>query len=50
MYGLEKDGVAYSLDDNNRNLIDPKVLQEVEVAKQRIIDGQIKVTDAMATK
>ncbi len=50
VYGLEKDGVAYSLDDNNRSLIDPKVLQEVEVAKQRIIDGQIKVTDAMATK
>ena len=50
VYGLEKDGVAYSLDDNNRSLIDPKVLQEVEAAKQRIIDGQIKVTDAMATK
>ena len=48
VYGLDKDGVGYSLDDFNRPLIRPEVLQEVEAARQRIINGEIKVTDAMA--
>ena len=47
-FGLDKDGVAYALDDYNRALIPPEVLQEVEAAKQKIVAGQIKVTDAMA--
>ena len=48
VFGLDKDGVAYSLDDNNRSLITPEVLQKVEEAKGKIIGGEIKVTDAMA--
>ena len=47
VYGLESDGVAYALDDNNRTLIPPDVIQQAEEAKQKIIAGQIKVTDAM---
>ena len=47
-FGLDKDGVAYAMDDNNKDLIPPDVIKRVEQAKQEIIDGQIKVTDAMA--
>jgi basic membrane protein A len=47
VYGLESDGVAYSLDKNNEQLITPEILKEVDEAKQKIISGQIKVTDAM---
>lgn len=46
-YGLEENGVAYSLDDFNRALIPQDVIQEAEAAKQRIIKGEVKVTDAM---
>jgi basic membrane protein A len=48
VYGLESNGVAYSLDQFNEKLISPDILKEVEEAKQKIINGQIKVTDAMA--
>ncbi|MDQ3906961.1 MAG: BMP family ABC transporter substrate-binding protein [Acidobacteriota bacterium] len=48
VFGLDKDGVAYALDQYNRDLIAPDVLQQVDSAKQKIIAGQIKVTDAMA--
>ncbi|HZB44300.1 MAG TPA: BMP family ABC transporter substrate-binding protein [Pyrinomonadaceae bacterium] len=47
VYGLDADGVAYSLDQYNKPLIPAEVLQEAEAAKQRIIAGDIKVTDAM---
>jgi basic membrane protein A len=47
VYGLESDGVAYAMDDNNKSLIPPDVIQQAEEAKQKIIQGQIKVTDAM---
>jgi basic membrane protein A len=46
-YGLDADGVGYAMDDYNRALIPPEVIQEVEAAKQKIIGGEIKVTDAM---
>jgi basic membrane protein A len=46
-YGLDADGVAYSLDDFNRALIPREVIQEAEAAKQRIIKGEVVVTDAM---
>ena len=46
-YGLEADGVAYSMDQFNQSLIRPDVIQQAEEAKQRIIRGEIKVTDAM---
>jgi len=47
-FGLDKDGVAYAMDDNNKALIPQAVIQRVEQSKQEIIDGKIKVTDAMA--
>ena len=48
VYGLENDGVGYAMDQHNEKLIDPEVLKEVEAAKQKIIKGEIEVTDAMA--
>jgi basic membrane protein A len=48
VYGLEKDGVAYTVDQYNQDLISPEVRQEAEAARQKIINGEIKVTDAMA--
>ncbi len=47
-FGLDKDGVAYAMDDNNQKLIPDDVLLRVEEAKKKIIAGEIKVTDAMA--
>ena len=48
VFGLDKDGVAYAMDDNNRALIPPDVIEKVEEAKRKIGSGEIKVTDAMA--
>ncbi|MGB7202312.1 MAG: BMP family ABC transporter substrate-binding protein [Pyrinomonadaceae bacterium] len=48
VFGLDKDGVAYAMDDFNEELIPADVIQRVEAAKARIIAGEIKVTDAMA--
>ncbi|HXG86096.1 MAG TPA: BMP family ABC transporter substrate-binding protein [Pyrinomonadaceae bacterium] len=47
-FGLDKDGVAYAMDENNKNIISPEMLQKVEEAKSKIVAGEIKVTDAMA--
>lgn len=47
-FGLDKDGVAYAMDENNKALIPSDVITRVEEAKQEIVNGQIKVTDAMA--
>ncbi|MEP7148786.1 MAG: BMP family ABC transporter substrate-binding protein, partial [Acidobacteriota bacterium] len=47
VFGLDKDGVAYALDDNNKPLISAETLRRVEEAKGKIVDGEIKVTDAM---
>ncbi len=47
VFGLDSDGVAYTLDQYNKDLIPQATLDEVEAAKKRIIAGQIKVTDAM---
>jgi basic membrane protein A len=47
VFGLESDGVGYAMDQHNRDLISPDMIQQAEAAKQRIIAGQIKVTDAM---
>jgi basic membrane protein A len=46
--GLDKDGVAYAMDDNNKSLIPADVIKNVEESKQKIVSGEIKVTDAMA--
>ena len=48
VFGLDKDGVAYAMDDNNKALIPADVIAKVEAAKKEIVAGQIKVTDAMA--
>jgi basic membrane protein A len=48
VFGLDKDGVAYAMDDNNKSLITPEILQRVEAARTKIVAGEIKVTDAMA--
>jgi basic membrane protein A and related proteins len=47
VFGLDKDGVGYAMDEFNQDLITPEAIQEVEAAKKRIIGGEIKVTDAM---
>ena len=48
VFGLDKDGVAYAMDDNNAGLIPDDVLKKVEEARTKIVNGEIKVTDAMA--
>jgi basic membrane protein A and related proteins len=47
-FGLDKDGVAYALDEFNKPLISEEVLAKVNDAKGKIVVGEIKVTDAMA--
>ena len=47
VFGLDSDGVAYTVDQYNRDLIPQATIDEVEAAKKRIIAGEIKVTDAM---
>jgi basic membrane protein A len=46
VYGLANEGVAYTLDEHNRHLIDPALLGRVEGARQKIIAGELVVTDA----
>ncbi len=48
VFGLDKDGVAYAMDEHNKGIIPDDVLQRVEEAKAKIVAGEIKVTDAMA--
>lgn len=48
VFGLDKDGVAYAMDEFNKPLIPTDVIQKVEQSKKEIVDGKIKVTDAMA--
>ncbi|HUF04893.1 MAG TPA: BMP family ABC transporter substrate-binding protein [Aridibacter sp.] len=47
VFGLDKDGVAYALDEYNKPLIPEDVIKRVEEAKEKIISGEIVVTDAM---
>ena len=47
VFGLDKDGVGYALDNYNKDLISPEAIEEAEAAKKKIIAGEIKVTDAM---
>ena len=48
VFGLDKDGVAYAMDEYNKPLIPEDVLKRVEESKAKIVNGEIKVTDAMA--
>ncbi len=47
VYGLDKDGVAYAMDEHNKALIPQEAILQAEEARQKIINGEIKVTDAM---
>ena len=47
VYGLDNDGIGYALDQYNKDLIPPAAIEAVEAARQKIISGQIKVTNAM---
>ena len=49
VFGLDKDGVGYAMDDNNKDLVPAEAIQEAEAAKKKIISGEIKVTDAMGS-
>ena len=42
-FGLAEDGVAYAVDDYNRELLTEEMLSRVEEARQGIIDGTIAV-------
>lgn len=48
VYGLENDGVGFAMDQFNSKLISPDVVRQVDAAREKIIQGKIKVTDAMA--
>lgn len=48
VYGLENDGIGYALDEYNKTLIPPALIERVEQARKDIIAGKIKVTDVMA--
>lgn len=48
VFGLDKDGVAYAMDEHNKSLISSDILAKVEDSRKKIISGEIKVTDAMA--
>ena len=47
VFGLEKDGVGYAMDEFNKDLVTPDAIQQAEDAKKKIISGEIKVTDAI---
>ena len=47
VFGLDKEGVGYAMDQFNQDLVTPDAVKEAEEAKQKIIKGEIKVTDAM---
>jgi basic membrane protein A len=47
VYGLDNEGIGYAMDEYNKDLIPQTTIETVEATKRRIIDGQIKVTNAM---
>ncbi len=48
VFGLDKEGVGYAMDQYNKGLISKESLEKVEEARKKIVAGEIKVTDAMA--
>jgi basic membrane protein A len=46
--GLAEDGVGWALDENNQTLVTDEMKSAVEDAKQKIVNGDIKVHDYMA--
>jgi basic membrane protein A and related proteins len=49
VFGLDKDGVGYAMDDFNKDLVTDESRQMAEEAKKKIIAGEIKVTDAIGS-
>src|SRR6267378_623627 len=47
VYGLNEDGVGYAMDANNKDLVTPEMIKQVEEAKKKIVSGEIKVPDLM---
>jgi basic membrane protein A len=47
VFGLDSDGVAYSVDQFNRDLLSPDAIATAETARRDIIGKRITVTDAM---
>jgi basic membrane protein A len=47
-FGLDKNGVGYSMDEFNEALVPAALRTKVDESKAKIISGEIKVTDAMA--
>ena len=47
VYGLDNEGVGYAVDEYNKDLLPQATVDAVEAAKQKIIAGQIRVTNAM---
>ncbi|MGF1474256.1 MAG: BMP family protein [Geminicoccaceae bacterium] len=48
--GLAEDGVGYALDEHNEEIFSEEMKAAVEGAKQKIIDGEIEVTDYYSTQ
>ena len=48
--GLAEEGVGYALDEHNRDLITPEMESKLEEAKQKIISGELEVTDYYSTQ
>ncbi|MGH9899973.1 MAG: BMP family lipoprotein, partial [Pyrinomonadaceae bacterium] len=44
LYGLDNDGIGYAIDSYNDKLVSQDARRELEEARQKIIDGEIKVT------
>lgn len=49
-FGLADKGVDYTVDDYNRALLSPAVIQRIEALKQEIIAGKVKVPDYYQTR
>jgi basic membrane protein A len=48
VFGLKNGGIGYAMDRYNEKLVPKSVIAEVEAAREKILRGEIKVTDAMA--
>jgi basic membrane protein A and related proteins len=48
VFGLDKNGVGFSMDEFNEALVPVALRAKVDESKARIISGDIKVTDAMS--
>ena len=46
--GLKEDGIAWALDDNNKELITPEMKEAADKARAEIIAGTVKVHDYMS--